>query len=412
MLLDIQQKNESLYTVYSFLGFIVMYGLKAIVIGAGIGGLTAGIALRQAGYDVEVYDRVRELRPVGAGISLWSNGVKVLNRLGLGDKMAAIGGQMDRMEYRHLSGNLLNEISLQPLIAAVGQRPYPVARRDLQNLLLDAFQASGGKLTLGAKCIGVEESDRDVTAKFEDGSIATGDLLVAADGVHSILREYILGEKIEPQYGGYVNWNGLVPMTDDLAPADMWAIYVGEHKRASLMPVAGDRFYFFFDVPLAKGTTSDRANYRTELKEHFQGWAEPVQLLIDRLDPETVARVDIHDVGPISQMVKGRVALIGDSAHATCPDLGQGGCQAMEDGLVLANYLVSTNLSVPDALLRYEKERKVRTTEIVNKARSRAETIHGKDPEVSQKWYDQLDQEDPLAVTNAIAKIISGGPLH
>jgi FAD-dependent urate hydroxylase len=73
---------------------------------------------------------------------------------------------------------------------------------------------------------------------------------------------------------------------------------------------------------------------------------------------------------------------------------------------------VSTNLSVPDALLRYEKERKVRTTEIVNKARNRAETIHGKDPEVSQKWYDQLDQEDPLAVTNAIAKIISGGPLH
>jgi FAD-dependent urate hydroxylase len=287
-----------------------------------------------------------------------------------------------------------------------------VARRDLQNLLVDEFQESGGKLTLGAKCIGIAESDRDVTAKFEDGSSATGDLLVAADGVHSILREYILGEKIEPQYGGYVNWNGLVPMSEDLAPDDMWAIYVGEHKRASLMPVAGDRFYFFFDVPLAKGTTIDHANYRTELKEHFQGWAEPVQLLIDRLDPETVARVDIHDVGPISQMVRGRVALIGDSAHATCPDLGQGGCQAMEDGLVLANYLVSTNLSVPDALLRYEKERKVRTTEIVNKARNRAETIHGKDPEVSQKWYDQLDQEDPLAVTNAIAKIISGGPLH
>ena len=118
-----------------------MYDLKAIVIGAGIGGLTAGIALRQVGYDVEIYDRVRELRPVGAGISLWSNGVKILNRLGLGDKLAAIGGQMNRMEYRHLSGTLLNEISLQPLITEVGQRPYPVARRDLQNILLDAFAA-------------------------------------------------------------------------------------------------------------------------------------------------------------------------------------------------------------------------------------------------------------------------------
>ncbi len=389
-----------------------MYGLKAIVIGAGIGGLTAGIALRQVGYEVEIYDRVRELRPVGAGISLWSNGCKILNRLGLGDKLAAIGGQMNRMEYRHLSGTLLNEISLQPLITEVGQRPYPVARRDLQNILLEAFESSGGKLTLGAKCIDVVENDRDITAKFEDGSTATGDFLVAADGVHSILREYVLGEKIEPKYGGYVNWNGLVPISEDLAPADMWAIYVGEYKRASMMPIAGDRFYFFFDVPLGKGTSSDRNNYRKELKEYFQGWAEPVQLLIDRLDPETVARVEIHDVGPISSMVKGRVALLGDSAHATCPDLGQGGCQAMEDGWVLANYLASTNLSVTDALMRYEKERKIRTTEIVNKARNRAETIHGKDPEISQQWYAQLATESPLDVTGAIAKTISGGPLH
>lgn len=111
-------------------------------------------------------------------------------------------------------------------------------------------------------------------------------------------------------------------------------------------------------------------------------------------------------------MVRGRVALLGDSAHATCPDLGQGGCQAMEDGWVLANYLASTNLGVTDALMRYEKERKVRTTEIVNKARNRAETIHGKDPEVSQKWYAQLATESPLDVTSAIAKTISGGPLH
>lgn len=401
-----------MYTVYIFCEIAIVYGLKAIIIGAGIGGLTAGIALRQSGYEVEIYDRVRDLRPTGSGISLWSNGVKVLNRLGLGEKMAAIGGQMNRMEYRYLSGNLLNEIPLQPLIDEVGQRPYPVARRDLQNLLLSSFESLSGKITLGAKCIDCIESDRDVTAKFEDGSAATGDVLIAADGVRSLLRKYVLNQTIEPTYRGYVNWNGLVPISDDLAPADMWSIYVGEHKRASMMPVAGDRFYFFFDVPLPKGTTNDRTNYQTELQEYFQGWAKPVQLLIDRLDPENVARVEIHDVGPIERMVKGRVALLGDAAHATCPDLGQGGCQAMEDGLVIANYLLSTNLSVSDALMRYERERKVRTTEIVNKARNRAEAIHGKDPEVSQKWYAQLAQENPLDVTSAIAKIISGGPLH
>ncbi|PZU92836.1 MAG: monooxygenase [Pseudanabaena sp.] len=389
-----------------------MYGLKAVVIGAGIGGLTAGIALRQAGYEVEVYDRVRELRPVGSGISLWSNGVKVLNHLGLGKQLAAIGGTMNYMEYRQINGNLLNHISLQPLVEEVGQRPYPVARRDLQNILLAKFEEVGGKLNLSTKCIGVKEGFSEVTAKFEDGSTAVGDILVAADGVRSLLRQYVLNDSVEPKYAGYVNWNGLVPISTALAPADTWSIYVGEHKRASLMPVAGNRFYFFFDVPLPLGTVNNFANYKNELKSHFQGWAEPVQRLIERIEPETVARVEIHDVGPINKLVKGRVALLGDAAHATCPDLGQGGCQAIEDGWVLANYLVSTNLSVPDALRRYELERKVRTTEIVNKARNRAEAIHGKDPEVTEKWYQQLAEESPLDVTSAIAKIIKGGPLH
>lgn len=386
-----------------------MYNLKAIVIGAGIGGLTAGIALRLAGYEVEIYDRVRELRPAGAGISLWSNGVKVLNRLGLGDKMAQIGGQMNRMQYRTSTDELLNDISLHPLIAEVGQRPYPVARTDLQQMLLEAFARP---VTLNARCVSVEEDTTGVTAIFEDGHRATGDVLIAADGVRSILRTYVLGEEVQPQYGGYVNWNGLVPMSPDLAPKDTWLIFVGEHKRASLMPVGGDRFYFFFDVPLAKGTPFDSEDIRSELKEFFAGWAKPVQNLIERLDPQQTNRLEIHDVGPIDRMVRGRVALLGDAAHATCPDLGQGGCQAMEDCIVLTQYLLTTNIGVEDALKRYEAERQERTCAIVSKARRRAEQIHGKDPAVTQQWYEQLRQESPLDVTQAIAKTILGGPLR
>ena len=386
-----------------------MNNLKVVVIGAGIGGLTAGIALKQAGYEVEIYDRVKEMRPVGAGISLWSNGVKVLNRLGLGEKMAKIGGLMERMEYRTITGELVNDIDLMPLIHEVGQRPYPVARRDLQTMLVEAFP---GVVKLDHKCIGVAENETSVTATFENGHQATGDLLVAADGVRSILRTYVLGEEVQPKYGGYINWNGLVAADEDLAPKNTWAIYVGDHKRASLMPVAGDRFYFFFDVPLPLGTPANPDNYKTELRQHFQGWAKPVQLLIDRLDPYAVARPEIHDVGPIEHFVRGRVALLGDSAHATCPDLGQGGCQAMEDGLVLTNYLITTNLGVEYALKRYEMERKQRANAVVEKARSRAEQIHGKDPEVTQKWYDQLTKEQPTDVTNAITKVIMAGPLH
>ncbi|MBE9013537.1 FAD-dependent monooxygenase, partial [Pseudanabaenaceae cyanobacterium LEGE 13415] len=191
-----------------------------------------------------------------------------------------------------------------------------------------------------------------------------------------------------------------------------WTIYVGNHQRASMMPVGGNRLYFFFDVPLPPGTSTPPELIRSELADHFKGWAEPVQALIQQIDPEKTNRLEISDVGPVDRMVRGRVALLGDAAHATCPDLGQGGCQALEDVYMLNHFLLTTNISVQDALKRYEKSRKDRTSSIVQKARSRAEMIHGKDPELTAQWYDQLKTECPTAVTSAIAKTILTGPMH
>lgn len=386
-----------------------MHNLKVIIVGAGIGGLAAGIGLKQAGFEVEIYDRVKELRPIGAGISLWSNGVKVLNRLGLGREVAQIGGRMDKMQYRWKTGDLLNDVELSPLIEQVGQRPYPVARADLQNMLVKHFP---GEIKLEHQCVGVEQDETGVTVFFENGHQTKGDLLIASDGVRSVLRDYVLDEKVEPQYRGYVNWNGLIPSSLDLAPANTWVIYVGDHKRVSMMPVGDDRFYFFFDVPLPKGTIADPDRYRAELFDHFQGWADPVQRLIQHINPYRMARPEIHDVGPLKQIVRGRVALLGDAAHTTCPDLGQGGCQALEDALVLTQYLSTTNISVEYALMRYERDRLDRANPVVEKARQRAEIIHGKDPDMTQQWYQQLAKEDPHAVTAAISKVIMAGPLR
>ncbi|MBW4580826.1 MAG: FAD-dependent urate hydroxylase HpxO [Tildeniella nuda ZEHNDER 1965/U140] len=387
-----------------------MDSLRVIVIGAGMGGLTTGIALQQAGYTVKVYDRVSELRPAGAAISLWSNGVKVLNHLGLASEIASIGGQMDRMSYHRHTGETLNDFSLLPLIEQVGQRPYPVARSELQQMLLQALGTEN--VQLGAKCVGVEQDADSVTALFEDGSSATGDVLVAADGTHSRLRPYVVGHPLDRRYVGYVNWNGLVPATDDLAPKTSWVIYVGEHKRASLMPIADDRFYFFFDVPMPKEQAQDAGDIRAELKHFFDGWALPVQALIQRLEPTKTNRVLIHDIEPLETLVRGRVALLGDSAHGTAPDLGQGGSQAIEDAFVLTNYLKTTNLSVADALKRYEAERKDRVADIITRARKRADMIHGKDPEKTQQWYEELKYDDGTQTIDGIAKTILGGPLR
>jgi len=387
-----------------------MYNLKAIIIGAGIGGLTTAIALKRAGYQIEVYDRVKELRPVGAGISLWSNGVKVMNWLGLGDEIQKIGGEMNRMTYLSKENELLNDIDLLPLIDQVGQRPYPVSRSELQSMLLE--QLGKEYVKLETKCIGAKEEGNQVTAIFEDGSTATGDVLIAADGVRSVLRNYVTQQQPEPRYADYVNWNGLVDASPELADKHSWVIYVGEGKRASMMPVGGDRFYYFFGVPMEKGTVIEPKDRREELAGLFQGWPEPVQNLIQQLNPLETNRLEIHDLDPLEKLARGRVVLVGDAGHATTPTLGQGGCQAMEDAEILCRYLVTTNISVEDALQRYESARKERTARLVLKARQRADTIYGKEMELTQQWYESLKEEEEEDVTNAIAKIILGGPFN
>ncbi len=387
-----------------------MYHLKAIIVGAGIGGLTTAIAMQQAGYEVEIYDKTSKLRPAGAGISLWSNGVKVLNRLGLGKQMAEIGGEMNRMEYRSHKDEQLSHVDLIPLIHQVGQRPYPVSRTDLQNMLLEA--AGADKVQLNMRCIAVEEDETSATAIFENGHRATGDIVVGADGIHSVTREYVLGHGTEPRYADYVNWNGIVDAKPGLCDPDNWVLYVGEGKRASMMPIGGDRFYFFFGAPLAKGTTVEPENRRDELANIFSGWPTPVQNLIQELDPLETNRLEIHDLNPLERLVRGRVALLGDSGHATTPTLGQGGCQAVEDAEALTRFLVTTSIDVPDALKRYEAERKERTSNLVLKARKRTDTIYGKDPDATEQWYKELRQENPEDVTNALAKVILSGPMR
>jgi FAD-dependent urate hydroxylase len=386
-----------------------MHKLKAVIVGAGMGGLTAALSLRQAGFDVEIYDRVPELRAAGAGVSLWPNGVKVLNRLGLGAGIASIGGRMDRICYRAKSGELLTDFSTLPLVLAVGERPYPVARTDLQKLLLDALTPAS--VQLNAQCIGVEQDELGATAIFADGRRATGDLVVGADGTHSVLRSHVLGHSVTRRYVGYVNYNGLVQASLELAASDTWSTYVGEHKRVSLMPVGGGRFYYFFDVPLPLGSPPLDADHGRELARHFAGWAEPVQRLIQRIEPARSNRLEVFDLEPLSALVRGRVALLGDAGHSTAPDLGQGGCQALEDGWVLAHQLLTTNIGVADALRRYQAARLVRTADIIVKARKRSDTTHGVDPEKTRAWYAELAREDGASILNAIAATVLGGPL-
>jgi FAD-dependent urate hydroxylase len=382
-----------------------MQDLDVIVVGAGIGGLTAAVALLGEGQRVRVVDQVRELRPTGAGISLWSNGVKVLDALGLGPAIAAVGGRMERMGYRGKDGTPLCEFSLAPLVERVGERPYPVRRSDLQALLLDAV--GEGVVRTGQRCVGVDDLGDRVVVHLEGGERLEGDLVVAADGTHSAVRAAVVGGPTERTYVGYHNWNGIVPDAAALADPTTWMMHVGDGRRASTMPVR-DGQYFFFDVPLDDPVPSGRPPQEA-LREHFAGWDPLVQRLIDAIDPPGVANVSIHTHEPLTRIATGRVALLGDAAHTSAPDLGQGGCLAMEDGLVLAGHLAATD-DVPDALERYSAERVPRAADIIGRALERARLSHGHDPARTAEWYEELRGDDGAGIIDGISKSIVTGP--
>jgi FAD-dependent urate hydroxylase len=389
-----------------------VYGLNVGVIGGGLGGLAVAIALQRAGHQPTVFEQTDEFRPVGAGISLWPNGVKVLNLLGLGDRVAAAAGRMDRMRYADRHGEVLTDFSLLPLYDDVGQRAWPLPRSELQEMLLESVGPD--RVRFGQRCVSVSSEGGSARASFADGSTYEFDLVVAADGTHSALRAWVAGRALDRQYVGYVNFNGIASPDLSIAPAGTWVTWVGEGKRASVMPCGAGQAYTFFDLPMAYenavAPNEDRPAVLDELRSGFSGWAKPVQGLIGSLDPARVNRVLISDLPPVERWHRDRVVLLGDSVHAMAPDLGQGGCQALEDGLVLAHYLTSTNSSVEDALRRYQAERQPRTSEIVRRARKRAALTHGLDGAPTEQWYAELAIETGEGIIAGLLESVVTGP--
>lgn len=383
--------------------------MKALVIGAGIGGLSAAVALKNAGITCEVFEAVKAIKPVGAAISIWPNGVKCMNHLGMGEIMETYGGPMHFMayhDYRH--GEPLTQFSLAPLVERVGHRPCPVSRTELQGEMLNFWGRDN--VQFGKRVCDVEARADGVTAYFTDGTTAHGDFLVAADGTHSVLRPYVLGYTPERRYAGYVNWNGLVQIDETIAPATQWTTFVGEGKRLSLMPVSEGRFYFFFDVPLPAGLAEDRTTLRADLMRYFSGWAPQVQRLITAIDPQTTNRIEIHDIEPFDRLVRGKVALLGDAGHSTTPDIGQGGCAAMEDAVVLGEIFRKQH-DIETALRQYETQRCSRVRDLVLKARKRCDITHGKDMALTRAWYQTLKEETGEHIINGLCETIQGGPL-
>lgn len=342
-----------------------------IVVGAGIGGLTAAAALLQRGFDVDVYEQAPELREVGAGVQISANGTRVLCALGLENQMYDWCWQPDGKEIRLWSTG--QTWPLFDLGAESVERygfPYVMFHRaDLHGILAEAVRAAKpDAIHLSARCKGFEQDYSGATAYFEDGTSARADAVIGADGTHSIIRGQLWGSG-NPKFTGIIAWRGVIPAKevsqDVFRPVGTNWVGPGAHvihyylRRGELLNVVGlvERNDWQVESWSAQGTMDEMAN-------DFRGWHADVHTLISKLNPPYKWALFLRP--PLPQWSKGRVSLLGDACHPMVPLLAQGAVMALEDGLVLARCFEKYAEDVPLALQRYEDLRRDRTARTVN----------------------------------------------
>lgn len=335
--------------------------MRCAVIGAGIGGLAAAIALRRAGMEVELYERAPRAREVGAGIVLWGNAVAALRAMGAAEPVLSAGRAMSAGELRASSGRLLSRQRVEAWDAELGEPSVALHRAELLEALLAALP--GEAVRFGHELVGMRESAEGALLEFANGARSSCELLVGADGLRSRVRETLYGSQ-EPRYAGYTCWRAITSAPAELVAPGFLCETWGRGRRFGWLSLARERVYWFATANTPAGERDPSPELaRERLARLFAGWWGPIESLIARTPPERILRNDILDRPPPPRFGRGRAVLLGDAAHPTTPNVGQGACLAIEDALVLAREL--TRAAPAPALAAYERARRARTATIV-----------------------------------------------
>jgi 2-polyprenyl-6-methoxyphenol hydroxylase-like FAD-dependent oxidoreductase len=337
---------------------------KAIIIGGGIGGLCAAIALRKKGIAATVFERVPELKEVGAGLSLWVNAIKALDKIGMAETIAAISIPQTIGGVRSVKGKLLSRAMRGQAESQIGETLVVVLHRaELLSVLLQ--NVGEENVITGAKCLGFEQHEKGVTAQFADGREVGGDFLLGADGINSVIRAQLFG-KSAPRYSGYTSWRSVTEFDHPILRQGAFESW-GKGMRFGMIPLSRKRVYWFATKNAPQGESNPPGLGKSELLMLFRGWHEPIEAALDATDEKAILRNDIVDRIPLKKWSKGRVTLLGDAAHPMTPNLGQGACQAIEDAVVLAECL-SGSPTLTEALKTYEVRRIERANRIVRQS--------------------------------------------
>lgn len=330
----------------------------AVVVGGGIGGLATAAGLVRGGWTVRVLEKTPEFSEVGAGISLWPNAFRALETIGALDRLdperiGALGG------IRDWRGTWLVRLGGRDDLDDVATSAVVSHRADLLAALLAGIPRDA-RLP-GTRVVGLRVDGSRTVVEHEHGEIAA-DLVVGADGVHSVVRRTVFPDATPAAYAGATAWRIVLPLPPGLEGTETW----GPGAVFGTFPMPGGRAYCYASAAVPAGGHAPDDEL-AELRRRFGDWHDPIPGLLAAASPEQVLRNDIHRLPPLRTYVRGRVVLLGDAAHAMTPNLGQGGCQALEDAATLA-VLANGSGDLDAALRRYDELRRPRTQKLARRA--------------------------------------------
>ena len=330
-----------------------MRPLRILVVGAGVSGIAVARGLLRDGHDVTVFDRRPNTAAGGGAVTIWSNGATVLQQLGV--DMAGAGQQLSAVRVFTSTGRPLATVDLDAMVNRLGASVRMVPRRTLLERLLDGFPAE--RIGANSRAVGVSDTGNGVRVEFDDGSSASGDLLIGADGLHSVVRGAVGAPPATTT--GWCSWQGLVRLAE-IADPDVAVMMIGPRGSLGLWPAGGADLQWWFDLPWSPGVLRPKRPLEM-IRSHFAGWSERVDEVLETLTDDDLAPSPFpHYRHPVPGPGRGAVTLLGDAAHTMPPTLAQGTNQALLDTMVLRKMLSNSNIGLNKSLRRYESTRRRR----------------------------------------------------
>lgn len=336
------------------------------IIGAGIGGLTMALTLKQKGYPVRVYESAPEIKPVGAGILMANNAMQVFKKLGIQHSIEAAGNRISMLDITNEKLSSLSAINLQKFEHRYGVYNVSIHRADLQRILAEAIGFEN--IELSKRLVSIKQ-EKDCKLVFEDGSVIRSPVVIAADGIRSAIRNQLF-DKSEIRNTGQVCWRGVCDMELPEQYLHEGIEAWGKGIRFGFVRISSRQLYWFA-VAKERSVKSEH----DDLLLLFKDFHPLMQNMIAATAKENIYFSSITDLKPVHQWYKGNVCLIGDAAHATTPNLGQGACQAVEDAYAIGQ-LLDPNKTFDNVFAAYQQLRIKKAHAIVNNSWRIGEMAH------------------------------------